>query len=700
MMESHAPFRPGLRKPGRNWRASMAILALGAPLLGQEAQDTRTLEQILNTPLIIASKLPQRVDAAPSIVSAVTRADIERYGWRDLASILKALPGFDFGLDGTGLIGLSERGIWAHEGKALVMVDGICVSPLHNGNVNYYGFIPSQMVERVEVIRGPGSAVYGQFAGVTVINVITRDPESGNQGRFALRGTTLGAGNDGQGAFVSISGQQSEHVSYSLNAGYQTDPFSNRPYVDTFFTGQSFPQDRGNARRENGYVVATVKALGTEVQIMRTGFQIAQVDGAGNGPLDPTVPGLAPGVTGSGARVVQGVRVSHPFALGHDFVLEATAEDLENDMGVVYPESRVGDGVFTSGDTRTRFTGDLTLKWTPNDQAHVLLGGGTIQDWERSVNLQNQGALRSPSDPAELVPQITMDTHYLYGEYEQTLSIFGVTAGGRYEDNPIGHAFAPRLGLTCADGPWNAKLLYGEAFREPTIFQEYSTLFAYTGTLVKPELIRTTEFEFGWRFNPSIVGRINAYRIAVTHTIQGALDQAGDYFIQNEGSIHSKGLEAELDVRHISWGLFGNLSITRPDGEVVPFYLASDGRSFLGLPPVKINLGGYFQAGPLQVAPSLLCVSSREAQTPASANSGSLPGSVLPALIQSQPLPARLIANLAITWNHLMGPGTTLRFSIENLGNSTYPLIQPYYGGHAPLPANDRRCTLDATWRF
>ncbi|WLT32688.1 TonB-dependent siderophore receptor [Geothrix sp. PMB-07] len=673
---------------------------LGSPLVAQETEPLGVLEDLLRTRVVVATKRPQAEESAPSIVSVVTRADIERYGWRDLADILRALPGFDFALDGTGLIGLSERGIWAHEGKALVMVDGLAVSPIHNGNVNYYGFIPSEMVERVEVIRGPGSAVYGQFAGVAVINVITHNAQMGDQGRFALRGSTLGAGNQGGGAFLSVSDHLSDAAYFSLRAGYQADPFSNQPYVDTFFTQQAFPQDKGNARRENTFVAGEVQALGMEVRFLRTAFQIAQVDGAGSGPLDPVIPGLPPGVPGAGQRVVQGFRLQRTFQVRKDLSLEAAAEQLTNDMGVLYAQSRVGSGVFTSGSTRGRFTGDATLKWAPSSKATLLLGGGGIQDWERSVNLQNQGGLRDPSNPAQLTPQITLNTQFAYAQYDQEVSAFGITVGGRYESNSVGHAFAPRLGLTYADGPFNAKLLYGEAFREPSIFQEYSTLFAYTGLRLQPELIRSNELQVGWRFSHHAMMRLNLYRTAVSRVIEGFLTSNSLYSIQNAGSVHAKGLEAQFETQYGAWGAFGNLSITRPDGEVVPFYLASNGKSFLGVSPVKINVGIHFEVGACLVAPSLLYVSSREAQTPASARSGYQPGTVLPTLLQSAPFPARLIANLALTWDHILGPDTKLRFTFKNLGNAAYPILQPYYGGHAPLAANDRSFTADLVWTF
>ena len=68
------------------------------------------------------------------------------------------------------------------------MINGQTVSPLHNGNIGYYGAYPAELIERVEVIRGPGSAVCGQFAGAAVINMHTRSTDSMDGGSLRAAG--------------------------------------------------------------------------------------------------------------------------------------------------------------------------------------------------------------------------------------------------------------------------------------------------------------------------------------------------------------------------------------------------------------------------------------------------------------------------------------------------------------------------------
>lgn len=668
---------------------------IGLALAAQDLPDLKTLRA---TKVSIASRLEQSQEEAPSVVSVVTRADIERYGWRELADVLRALPGFDFANDGTTLTGLSARGIWAHEGKALLMVDGLTVSPLHNANVNYYGSYPSEMIERVEVIRGPGSAVYGQFAELAVINVITRHLQDGEGGRFTLRGDTLGAGTHEGGGHLSASAPFAQGGGLTLNAGYQTSPFSRQPYVDTFLSGSVNPQAKGNTRRETSYLVADLQALGMEIHFVRHDFRGAQVDNSGEGIHDPIPPELTPGTIGAGSRVVQALRVARPFQLQEGLALEAKVELTRNTGGAPFPQARTSSGVNHSGTERERYLAELGLRWDLPWPATLLLGAGAYEDWERSVDLQGQGGMRSPDDPAQRLAQVTWTTRFAYFQYTHQLDAFGLTAGGRYEDAPLGSVFVPRMGLTWTHGDFNAKLLHGQAFRAPTLFQTYSTFFAFRGYL-KPEVTRSWELELGWHPAPGLTARLNLFRMDVTRAISFGLDNYS-FYILNFGADRTRGAEGTLEWRRAEWGGFLNLSYAKPTRDSDPFFLSPDRDQPLGVSPLKANLGLHRRFGAVEVAPSLLWVSSRRNQSAASAQSAIPPDSLLPAVLETETFPARLLLNLALTWRAPFGPGQELRLSGTNLANARYPLLQPYYGAHAPLPAHDRRLSLDYTWRF
>jgi iron complex outermembrane receptor protein len=125
-----------------------------------------------------ASKYEQKVTEAPSSVSIITSSEIKKYGYRTLADILRSVRSFyityDRNYSYVGVRGFGRPG--DYNSRILLLIDG------HRTNDNIYNqafvgaeaIIDVDLIERVEVIRGPGSSLYGSNAFFAVINVITR----------------------------------------------------------------------------------------------------------------------------------------------------------------------------------------------------------------------------------------------------------------------------------------------------------------------------------------------------------------------------------------------------------------------------------------------------------------------------------------------------------------------------------------------
>lgn len=124
-----------------------------------------------------ASKLEQKSTAAPASVSVVTSDEIQRYGYRTLADLLESLQGFNVSYDRNySFLGTRGISLGDFNDRMLVLVDGHRV----NNNFNDGAFIDEafmldlDLVDRVEVIRGPSAVLYGNNAFFGVINVIPR----------------------------------------------------------------------------------------------------------------------------------------------------------------------------------------------------------------------------------------------------------------------------------------------------------------------------------------------------------------------------------------------------------------------------------------------------------------------------------------------------------------------------------------------
>src|ERR1700722_5317172 len=170
------------RRRRRLGSAGWLVLLTASSLAQQASPDlgAASLEELSNIQVYSASKHMQRTSDAPSSVTVITSDEIQRYGYRSLADILESVRGFyitydrDYsyvGVRGFGRLGDSNN-------RILVLIDG------HRINDNVFGqpFLGSEflvdvdLIERLEIIRGPSSSLYGADAFFAVINVITRKP--------------------------------------------------------------------------------------------------------------------------------------------------------------------------------------------------------------------------------------------------------------------------------------------------------------------------------------------------------------------------------------------------------------------------------------------------------------------------------------------------------------------------------------------
>src|SRR6186713_2519022 len=207
--------------------AVLALIVLLAPSPAAEAQQPLpelSLEELmrLDTGRVFgASERLQPVTEAPASVSFITAEEIARYGYRTLADILRGVRGMyvtddrNFSLIGTR--GFAKPG--DYNSRVLLLVNG------HRVNDNIFGQaeigaefgIDPALFERVEVIRGPASSLYGDSAFFAVVNVITRTGASLNGGTLTLETGTLGT----RLARASVGRGFGNGVDIAVSATYQ-----------------------------------------------------------------------------------------------------------------------------------------------------------------------------------------------------------------------------------------------------------------------------------------------------------------------------------------------------------------------------------------------------------------------------------------------------------------------------------------------
>ncbi|HSE03117.1 MAG TPA: TonB-dependent receptor, partial [Methylomirabilota bacterium] len=159
-------------------RGLVTLLVLLAATPARAQDEAERLEPVVVT----ATRTEQRLGETPASVTVLTREDISRTAAQSLDDLLRQVPGFSLFRRSSSLVshpttqGVSLRGIGpSGASRALVLLDGIPLNDPFGGWV-YWDRVPLQSVEQVEVVRGGGASVWGNYALGGVINVITRRP--------------------------------------------------------------------------------------------------------------------------------------------------------------------------------------------------------------------------------------------------------------------------------------------------------------------------------------------------------------------------------------------------------------------------------------------------------------------------------------------------------------------------------------------
>jgi outer membrane receptor for ferrienterochelin and colicins len=180
-----------------------------------------------------AAKYDQKITEAPSSVTVVTATDIKRYGHRTLADVLNSVQGFHVSSDRNySFLGTRGVNLGDFNSRVLVLIDGHRL----NNNLSDGAFIDTaflldvDLIDRVEVIRGPGSVLYGNNAFFGVINVITRTGKQLNGAEFSGEYAEF----DTYKGRVTIGKQFTNGVQFLLSGTLYDSGGENRLYYSEF----------------------------------------------------------------------------------------------------------------------------------------------------------------------------------------------------------------------------------------------------------------------------------------------------------------------------------------------------------------------------------------------------------------------------------------------------------------------------------
>ena len=236
-------------------RAAAALLGMvGAPALARAAAgdpapaeesdlSELSIEELLDVRVTTASNAPEALSEAPATVILITRREIEQRGYRELGDLLDDLPGIDVVRPyGDSWVLSYWRGFRTDQTSPfLLMVDGMVVNSLYTSDVEgHIAALPLSNVERVEVLYGPASSVWGAHAFMGVINVITRSdaPRDGVSQR-----ARVGGGSDVERLVDASLFVKRGSFRFSLTTRLETGLLDDSTHDDYEFTRSSYYAD-------------------------------------------------------------------------------------------------------------------------------------------------------------------------------------------------------------------------------------------------------------------------------------------------------------------------------------------------------------------------------------------------------------------------------------------------------------------------
>jgi iron complex outermembrane receptor protein len=511
--------------------------------------------------VVSALKRPRAVSKSPAMMSVITARQIKQMGARTLSDVLEIVPGFDITMNNDGTREIGVRGVLLNDSsKVKILIDGHSINEPASGGASWlFGSLVVENAKRIEIIRGPGSALYGQNAFLAVINIITKDTDDIDG--FQL--TTSGGSFDTYNYNVLFGKKFGDLKTSGFFDFFDTEGFSKKIEKDIIFTDPA-SLTPGRSQNEMKKIDLNLKLSYKNLEI-NSKYMNRKKEGY-IGFADALSDDTTWKDTYVFTEFVYNLKLNERFNITpkvyYDYYymnsrIESRPEGI---LPGTYP-----DGL--KADIRYR---EQTIGFETQFNYKVFEGNELTFGFQYEWIHQNGVDFDANAHPITLAPlsSFTDFSHdfpftrrratrqiwalYLQDEWDITEDI-DLTLGVRYDHfTRFGSTTNPRLGLI-----WrfiedaHLKLLFATAFRAPN----FNELFFVNNPVeignpnLDPEKINTFEVGVGYNFTEHIRGNINYFYNRIRDRIQK--DSGTPSQDQNQGGARIKGIEAELKA---DWG--------------------------------------------------------------------------------------------------------------------------------------------------
>ena len=529
---------------------AIALFSCGA-LMAQPATPVEDfpLDALLNTRISTAAKYEQRVTDVPASVAVITAEEIARNGWHTLADALASVPGatltYDRGYTNVGIRGVGLPGDYSN--RLLILLNG---QPMVDGTVGLIDAgtalgVNLSSLARIEFVRGPGSVLYGSGAMFGVINLVLKSEQEASSvmiGGGSHHTTTA----SGRFAHDLIGG-----FSMSIAGSVQNDQGQNLFFPEFASAennnGVSVGHDYDNYRN----LMGTIAGHGLRFLALTS----SRTKGIPTGWFGTTFNRQQQVTDG---RSLLSLTTEHRTSATSQVFLRTSYDRFDYHGQFPYADQMSRDHALS-----TRLNADLRYVWDAKPNHRVTLGAEYVDNVRARYTTFLAGGEHSIGSP------FSVGSVYAQSEFQPMRSL-SVTTGVRYDRYARGtDTTNPRVAVVWhADSANTLKVLYGRAFRLPTVFErgfeDASQNFVPSQNL-QPEKLRQYEVVWEGRLSPEVLISVSPYRLHMTGLIKQQTNTGtGITQYQNLSDVISQGVELQADYRR-SDGLWSYASYSRQD---------------------------------------------------------------------------------------------------------------------------------------
>ena len=620
-------------------RVSLVLCSLLGTIciFGQELEvvdySDLTFEDLLNLEVVVASKTSQKPIEAPSIISITTQEAVSNYDWLSINDILYKQPGFGPAQDYDRRT-VSARGMFEgwNNNHILHLVDGIPMNDNLYGTAYTWENTPLFMMKNAEIIRGPGSALYGSNATNGVFAVNTLSPEDlPNHGKAMLR-----SGSNGLQTLDAVAGFESENLAMIIAFNsFDTDGLNYESHDGSgrFDSSGNLMKFSVDDDRESSYLWMKIEGRKTLKNFSFQYHEQAWSFQTGHGWLW-WIPDYEE--TMKEKRRIFSIKWVPETSGVWSPELVLRYQRHEIDWNMRYYTDDAFESYYPSGMWEYLNTSaeDVFLRAQVHYQMETngnILFGIEADRFDYSGDKEHYSNINIDGDaapfPGDRNTRLGPWLHYIQDKPVDYLGVFGqytsedrfgeklkLTLGVRYDKMDVDYQevytegmpeanrtfsqVSPRLGIVyLAKENLSFKLLLGKAFRAPTPTELAG---AHTWSLgsnideLEPEKITTIEVATDWIINNNLNWRLNLFRTKFENQI--AYSASNNNLSTNIYTLTSAGLETELLFGIPNWEGFINYSYAkRLDEEIIDTTIAASANDLTWDPDHKLNFGVTFK---------------------------------------------------------------------------------------------------------